>query len=90
MFSVGIAGKLVKPTGKPRNFHCCEAAIPVPNNGPLLFVYNHQFIGYNIRMIIAQILMKHDISAWGLTHPIMFQGGNAVGNSLGMTSPMQL
>ena len=53
----------------------------VPNNldGPLLFVANHQLLGLDLAIIIAELLEQRGIAARGLAHPVVFQAGNGVG-----------
>jgi 1-acyl-sn-glycerol-3-phosphate acyltransferase len=47
---------------------------------PLLFVANHQLFGLDLGMIIAQLVEERGISARGLAHPIIFQGGGMTGS----------
>ena len=43
------------------------------NNGnPVLYVANHQLLGLDLGMIIAQLLEERDIIARGLAHPFVF------------------
>lgn len=77
-FSTGPDGKRNVGLGK----------VPT-TNGPLLFVANHQLIGLDLGMIIAQLLEERNIAARGLAHPIVFQGGNAFGGGAGPTGPPQ-
>mmetsp|Transcript_13166 Transcript_13166/g.24742 ORF Transcript_13166/g.24742 Transcript_13166/m.24742 type:complete len:764 (+) Transcript_13166:1190-3481(+) len=74
-FSTGVDGKRVSGLGK------------VPNNvdGPLLFVANHQLLGLDLGMIIAELLEQREIAARGLAHPIIFQGPS--GNGFGGPGP---
>lgn len=58
-------------------------------NGPLLFVANHQLIGFDLGMIIAELLVERNIAARGLAHPIVFQGANGFGGGAGPTGPPQ-
>lgn len=78
-FSTGTDGKRVAGLGK------------VPNNveGPLLFVANHQLLGLDLGLIIAELLEQREIAARGLAHPIIFQGagGNGFGAGPGPTGP---
>eukprot|EP00579_Thalassiosira_antarctica_P032239 CAMPEP_0201998868 /NCGR_PEP_ID=MMETSP0905-20130828/5561_1 /ASSEMBLY_ACC=CAM_ASM_000554 /TAXON_ID=420261 /ORGANISM="Thalassiosira antarctica, Strain CCMP982" /LENGTH=747 /DNA_ID=CAMNT_0048554955 /DNA_START=1 /DNA_END=2244 /DNA_ORIENTATION=+ len=74
-FSTGSDGKRKLGLGK----------VPTPDDGPLLFVANHQLIGLDLSMIIAQLLEERNIAARGLAHPIIFQGGNAFGGGAGPT-----
>ena len=46
---------------------------------PLLFIANHQLLGLDLGMIIAQLIEERGINARGLAHPIVFQGGNGAG-----------
>eukprot|EP00581_Thalassiosira_minuscula_P019235 CAMPEP_0183733036 /NCGR_PEP_ID=MMETSP0737-20130205/39977_1 /TAXON_ID=385413 /ORGANISM="Thalassiosira miniscula, Strain CCMP1093" /LENGTH=751 /DNA_ID=CAMNT_0025966201 /DNA_START=40 /DNA_END=2295 /DNA_ORIENTATION=+ len=62
--------------------------IPTPD-GPLLFVANHQLIGLDLGMIIAELLEERNIAARGLAHPIVFQGGNGFGGGAGPTGPQR-
>jgi len=59
----------------------------VPNNldGPLLFVANHQLLGLDLALIIAELLEERGIAARGLAHPIIFQAGNGAGAGAGPT-----
>lgn len=59
----------------------------VPNNvdGPLLFVANHQLLGLDLAIIIAELLEQRGIAARGLAHPVVFQAGNGVGAGEGPT-----
>ena len=76
-FSTGTDGKRMMGLGK----------VPSPPNGPILFVANHQLIGLDLGMIIAELLEKRNIAARGLAHPIVFQGGNGFGGGAGPTGP---
>ncbi|KAL7526569.1 hypothetical protein ACHAXR_006268 [Thalassiosira sp. AJA248-18] len=76
-FSTGPDGKRKLGLGK----------VPKPDEKPLLFVANHQLIGLDLGMIIAQLLVERNIAARGLAHPIVFQGGN--GGGAGPTGPPQ-
>ena len=53
--------------------------LPKEGNGPILFVANHQLLGLDLGMIISQLVEERGISARGLAHPIIFQGGDAIG-----------
>jgi len=75
-FSTGSDGKRKLGLGK----------VPA-QDGPLLFVANHQLIGLDLGMIIAELLEKRNIAARGLAHPIVFQGANAFGGGAGPTGP---
>lgn len=77
-FSTGSDGRRRLGLGK----------IPTPD-GPLLFVANHQLIGLDLGMIIAQLLTERNIAARGLAHPVVFQGGNGFGAGAGPTGPPQ-
>lgn len=44
---------------------------------PLLIVANHQLLGLDLGLIIAELLEERGISARGLAHPIVFQGNGA-------------
>ena len=46
----------------------------LPSDGPLVFVANHQLIGLDLGLIIAELLEQRNISARGLAHPFIFQG----------------
>ena len=77
-FSTGSDGKRKLGLGK------------VPKTeGPLLFVANHQLIGLDLGMIIAELLEKRNIAARGLAHPIVFQAGNGFQGGAGPTGPPQ-
>ena len=49
------------------------------NNRPLLFVANHQLLGLDLGLIIAELLEQRGIAARGLAHPVVFQGGQGGG-----------
>jgi 1-acyl-sn-glycerol-3-phosphate acyltransferase len=72
-FSTGVDGKRVAGLGK------------IPNNDdrPLLFVANHQLLGLDLGLIIAELLEQREIAARGLAHPIIFQGANGFGGGPG-------
>ena len=77
-FSTGVDGKRRKGLGF------------VPNVGkddeskkPLLFVANHQLLGLDLGMIIAQLIEERGINARGLAHPIVFQSGDGFGGGFG-------
>jgi len=46
------------------------------NDKPILFVANHQLLGLDLGLIIAELTENRNINARGLAHPIIFQGGN--------------
>jgi len=58
-------------------------------DGPLLFVANHQLIGLDLGMIIAELLTERGIAARGLAHPLVFQGANGFNGGAGPTGPPQ-
>ncbi len=60
--------------------------VPTPD-GPLLFVANHQLIGLDLGMIIAELIEERGITARGLAHPIVFQGANGQSNTNGFGGP---
>lgn len=76
-FSTGLDGKRRLGLGQ------------VPNNldGPLLFVANHQLLGLDLGLIIAELLEQREIAARGLAHPVVFQGANGFGAGAGPTGP---
>ena len=45
----------------------------LPSDGPLLFVANHQLLGLDLGMIVAELLQERGITARGLAHPVIFQ-----------------
>lgn len=45
----------------------------LPPEGPLLFVANHQLLGLDLGMIIAELLQERGIVVRGLAHPVIFQ-----------------
>lgn len=45
----------------------------LPSEGPILFVANHQLLGLDLGMIIAELLEQRGITARGLAHPVIFQ-----------------
>jgi hypothetical protein len=45
----------------------------LPSEGPILFVANHQLLGLDLGMIIAELLEQRGIAARGLAHPVIFQ-----------------
>jgi len=49
----------------------------VPNEGPILFVANHQLLGVDLSLLVAK-LYKNGIPVRGLTHPIIFQGASSI------------
>ena len=62
----------------------------VPNpEGPMLFVANHQLLGLDLGLIIAELLEKRRIAARGLAHPVVFAGGNGFGGGAGPTGPSE-
>jgi len=76
-FSTGRDGRRAAGLGK----------VPAPDDGPLLFVANHQLIGLDLGMIISELLEERGIAARGLAHPIVFQGGNGFNGGAGPTGP---
>ena len=48
-----------------------------PSGKPLLIVANHQLLGLDLGLIIAELLEERGISARGLAHPIVFQANGA-------------
>ncbi len=48
----------------------------IPNKKPMLFVANHQLLGLDLGMIIAQLIEERGINARGLAHPVVFGGGD--------------
>lgn len=58
--------------------------LPDPEEGPIVFVANHQFGGLDLSLIIAQLLEERNIAARGLAHPVLFlqAGANGDGNPL--------
>ena len=50
----------------------------VPNEGPILFVSNHQLLGLDLSFLVAK-LYKNGIPVRGLAHPVIFQGATALG-----------
>jgi len=47
--------------------------LPSNDEGPVLYVANHQLLGLDLGMIIAELLEERDIIARGLAHPFIFQ-----------------
>lgn len=45
----------------------------VPSEGPLVFVANHQLLGLDLGMVIAELLEERGIMARGLAHPVIFE-----------------
>jgi 1-acyl-sn-glycerol-3-phosphate acyltransferase len=45
----------------------------IPSEGPILFVANHQLLGLDLGMIVAELLEERGITARGLAHPVIFQ-----------------
>jgi pimeloyl-ACP methyl ester carboxylesterase len=43
------------------------------NGGPLLFVSNHQFLGLDLGIIVAELYEQRGIVPRGLAHPVAFQ-----------------
>ncbi len=79
-FSTGKDGKRRKGLGfVPNNNNNVNA----DQKKPLLFVANHQLLGLDLGMIIAQLIEERGINARGLAHPIIFQGGDAFGGGFG-------
>eukprot|EP00542_Grammatophora_oceanica_P005239 CAMPEP_0194067984 /NCGR_PEP_ID=MMETSP0009_2-20130614/86846_1 /TAXON_ID=210454 /ORGANISM="Grammatophora oceanica, Strain CCMP 410" /LENGTH=706 /DNA_ID=CAMNT_0038721039 /DNA_START=86 /DNA_END=2206 /DNA_ORIENTATION=+ len=44
----------------------------VPSEGPIVFVGNHQFFGFDVGLIIAELIEQRGMSARGLAHPVVF------------------
>lgn len=60
--------------------------VPNNTNGPILFVANHQLLGLDLGLIIAELIEERGIAARGLAHPFVFQGGgNGFGGGAGPT-----
>lgn len=76
-FSTGLDGKRRLGLGQ------------VPNNqdGPVLFVGNHQLLGLDLGPIVAELLEQRGIFARGLAHPLVYQAGNGFGAGAGPTGP---
>jgi len=68
-FSTDKEGKRVKGLGQ----------IPVEGNTPILFVANHQFLGLDLSMIIAELIEERGMWVRGLAHPIIFGAGGGRG-----------
>lgn len=51
----------------------------VPSNGPLVFVSNHQILGLDLGMVIAQLIEDRGIVARGLAHPVVFNSSRLPG-----------
>ncbi|GMI18294.1 hypothetical protein TrLO_g2786 [Triparma laevis f. longispina] len=51
--------------------------LPTPKDSgrPVLFVGNHQFLGLDVKLVVAEILEKRGFLVRGLGHPIIFGGG---------------
>jgi len=64
-FSTDDAGKRYSGVGQ----------IPGDENGPILFVGNHQFLGLDLGLVIAELVEKRGMIPRGLAHPIIFGGG---------------
>ncbi len=56
--------------------------VPKPE-GPLLFVANHQLLGLDLGLIIAELIEERGINARGLAHPIVFGSGDGFGDGFG-------
>mmetsp|Transcript_3776 Transcript_3776/g.5834 ORF Transcript_3776/g.5834 Transcript_3776/m.5834 type:complete len:725 (-) Transcript_3776:374-2548(-) len=52
--------------------------LPTQNEGPLLFVANHQFGGLDLGMIIAELVEERDLWVRGLAHPIAMGVAGAI------------
>ena len=52
-------------------------------DGPLLFVSNHQLLGLDLNLVVAELL-KNDLVVRGLAHPVVF-GGTGRGELNGRT-----
>ena len=48
----------------------------IPSEGPIVFVANHQLIGLDLGLILAELLLERGIVARGLAHPVVFQGSD--------------
>ena len=46
-----------------------SSLLPSSDEGPVLYVANHQLLGADLGMIIAQLLEERGIMARGLAHP---------------------
>jgi len=53
--------------------------LPKQDEGPLLFVANHQFGGLDLGMVISQLLEECNLPVRGMAHPVVFQAGNQTG-----------
>ena len=56
----------------------------VPSQGPILFVANHQLLGLDLGMIVAELLEERGIFARGLGHPVIFQAAAGNGPTRGI------
>ena len=63
--------------------------VPNSSEGPMLFVANHQLLGLDLGLIIAELLERRGIAARGLAHPVVFAGGNGFGGGAGPTGPRE-
>jgi len=60
------------------------SAVPNNNDGPILFVANHQFGGQDLGMIISELLIERNLPVRGLAHPVIFASGeNGGGRGFG-------
>jgi len=58
----------------------------LPSKGPILFVANHQLLGLDLGMIIAELLEQRGITARGLAHPVIFQNSGPGSTPRGIRS----
>jgi len=59
--------------------------LPKDGDGPILFVGNHQFLGQDLGMLMAELIEERGMIARGLAHPVIFTaaGGGTDGNTGG-------
>lgn len=61
--------------------------LPKDGDVPILFVGNHQFLGMDLGLIIAELIEEREMIARGLAHPVIFGaaggGGGGGGGGLG-------
>merc|ERR1711865_1262881 len=80
-FSTGKDGKRVNGLG----------LVPSPSDGakdgdglrPVLFVANHQLLGLDLSLIIAELLEEREMAVRGLAHPVIFETVNGADGSDG-------
>jgi len=83
-FSTGLDGKRRKGLGfVPSHNHKSGVDGIEEKKKPLLFVANHQLLGLDLGMIIAQLIEERGMNARGLAHPIIFQAGDGFGGGFG-------